>query len=622
MKKAEIVAQSILEEIKRSIADIQEEERRTGESYFYAPPKLQELAERYYTNNVINIYEGVKHPLTYRIKVKNEDLTLFPQEDEGETLTAEAVDEIAKEVTKTFAYNLFGVSDFNLSIKGIYTVLRYITPFKAYTLDKYAFYYPVMVRYLNIMHVYGQYSKLVKQETATVEDINTFLKETPLFSNSHAVWWLVSHNYIKLEELKGAEITDIGRFMDSHKEYKTLTDLIVYYFIAKYVLQATPEELREIVDLFKKTYVYNFEFDVFTAKIESEAFRLRAEVDITAEKYAEAFKIEQEEEEKRLKKREQAAKRAEKWEYEETTELPKQLMEILQKPINYTPEKLQIDYIPLQNKIDKYNRDNGTLEIGTVTPEKVQRVLESLSILKSVTNKVGDRHEYRGTINAYAEICGYKQPNNDVRLAVLNTLRLLHNTYIIVKKQELKCINVLTLEEIGLQSGQIIIRIDPAITQGVPYLMDAKLLNKVKKKTGRGALSASRFFYQICNPGKTNKAEDSLIDEVFGLSDKIRSLEIKLNDEIKKENKEKILQEIKKLKRYNTNHYGDFRKKIAGWFEEYQRDGLLEYSRKENKKGEYVYRWKIKRPLREEEEILKNIGAAETNIEGEIRENT
>ena len=99
-----------------------------------------------------------------------------------------------------------------------------------------------------------------------------------------------------------------------------------------------------------------------------------------------------------------------------------------------------------------------------------------------------------------------------------------------------------------------------------------------------------RFNIQIAT--KSHKNERQLIYEVFGLDDMLKQAE---KTDIEAGNNT----EQKRVKTYIQNHYAGFKKKIAGWFDEYLKDGIItEFKREPSKTDnkDFVLSWKCPDP--------------------------
>ena len=456
--------------------------------------------------------------------------------------------------------------------------LKHLKPYKAYSIDRYGLYFAVMMNYARCLNRMYEYNEMVKGDTATVETRKRFIDGIWLDAEGRAITWLLSVGVMEPADFGGIDPAAVGDFLNMVKARTDLSDYVTYYFIAKYALLATPEELAEITrpPIQSATSINNY--------ADKAATEAKQRLDNTADKFADMFEAERKADQERAEAEARAARRD--WE-NEANAAPIPLHEvpniICSRPVEISPGGQQlIDILPIQRYIDEFtrNEENAT-KYGLITPFTVQRVVEAINILPHFLKQTNEDGQllFHTTMNEFAEQCGYVDANLEQQRALLGALLLISDLYFVVNRPY----RVVTKEyrdgrkkrttvggptamqlvhvKIGLNTGGLDIAIEPDAIKGKPTLIQETEYKALRASAGKN-LSRSRFNAQILSKGHKNV--DDMLNEVFGYGEKLKLCEGDAEAE-------------KRAKRDIRNHNARNRAKLFQWFEETQAAGIITY---------------------------------------------
>ena len=456
--------------------------------------------------------------------------------------------------------------------------LKHLKPYKAYSIDRYGLYFAVMMNYARCLNRMYEYNDMVKGDTATVETRKRFIDGIWSGAEARAITWLLSVGVMEPADFGGIDPAAVGDFLNMVKARTDLSDYVTYYFIAKYALLATPEELAEITrpPIQSATSINNY--------ADKAATEAKQRLDNTADKFADMFEAERKADQERAEAEARAARRD--WE-NKANAAPIPLHEvpniICSRPVEISPGGQQlIDILPIQRYIDEFtrNEENAT-KYGLITPFTVQRVVEAINILPHFLKQTNEDGQllFHTTMNEFAELCGYIDANLEQQRALLGGLMLVSEKYFVVNRPykvitkeytngRKKRITVggptatqLVHVKIGIETGGLDIIIDPDAMRGKPTLIQIHDYKALRASAGKN-LSRSRFNAQILSKGHKNV--DDMLNEVFGYDEKLKLCEGDAEAE-------------KRAKRDIRNHNARNREKLFQWFEETQAAGIITY---------------------------------------------
>jgi len=510
--------------------------------------------------------------------------------------------DVADVVTTDYANVLFGSRVPKATPDQMKTALKVFKPYKAYSIDRYGLYWALLLNYSRCLNMWGNYQYDVAGVTATPESKQEFINWFYSAADARAVLWLASIGELTPAAFAGVfETNVVNSFMDRVTEWGNLYEYSALYFIAKYALLATPQELDAITKppIHSQTPVIDFA-EQFAAEAQQRLGK-------TADKYGAAFEAE------KTAEKEQAAEGANNWRDDANT----QILQLHEVPNMICSMSVQIspngpvirDTMQIQQVIAGVTVANPGF--GLITPMTVQKVFEAVNLLPHYcTPQIieNDKLQYNVSHSKFAEICGYQDASQPQKTALLGSLIMLNNLYIVINRP-IRCIEntakdgkkykkkiggrtavqILNVPEFDKENITIIVT--PKAFKGRPTFItmaDYKQLRDEAK-----GLSQSRFNYQLLSKG--HKAENDLAKEVFGYDEK---LQLAANDP----------EALKRVKRSICNHKSRDINTIAKWFEDYKAKGIITYKYNARTK---VYTWYRVTPLTEQEkELLKNYDPA------------
>ena len=484
-----------------------------------------------------------------------------------------------------YARALFGVFDFRASREQMQK-LRALRSGWAYNVDKYGLYYAVLGGYWGICRGLDEYDRI----TAAPEDyrgpeFQEFAQQAyingPNYSeDGRAVSYLIRTGEFDAARFAGISgPAEVNAFLDRCQLFAAVFDYATYYGICKYCLRATREEMDTITpprDRFGELTPQQF--------AEQAAARVRKSLGRIAENLAEVVDAPTVE----------AATEAIEQAREETQNPPRDIVRVPETFAGVLSRDVfaskygehvqnENDILPIQAFISAYMEKHRE-ETGTTTPRIIEKTIEGVNMLQRIgnTKPVGDWYTYETTITEFATLCGYENPNAEQLRAVLLSLLVLKNLYLAVWKSDgIHAVNILNVPDIGVTGearGKIRIQVNKDATKGRPQLLAWKDFERMRKEAK--GLAENHFRYQII--GKGHKAEEALLNEIFGYEKTIREATEQGAD----------AETLNGIRRNQQKHKPNHKKRLLKMFEREQAAGFLTFRKYTNAKGETVYSWK------------------------------
>lgn len=382
---------------------------------------------------------------------------------------------------------------------------------------------------------------------------------------------------VEPSDFSGIEPELVNKYYAFVNTFAGIDYYVSYYYLAKYALNATPDELKEIdyPPIFKSSEKAIGHAEIVGEILYRNAQRKTAEVEkmIAAETAEETERAKQE-------------ITAEPVETQETVRIPETFALLgsrdVYASVDGTPEMTR-GILPIQAFITDYMKRHTLTE--QVTPRTVEKVIEGVNLLQNLYNvkPVGGIYKIETNISEFSERCGFKDANQTEKLEIMRALQVLDGLYLAVWRSDgLRAVRVFTIQEIGLKGeaqGKLTLHVNADVMKGHPNLISYKDFDGMRKDAKGQA--QNHFRNQIIAKGQIR--EEALLNEVFGYEVKIQNIQ----------NTGGTAEEIAKAQRSIINHKGRDKKNIAKWFEEYKAKGwLLWYTYTRNAKGEYIYKWK------------------------------
>lgn len=502
--------------------------------------------------------------------------------------------DVVNVVVDDYANTLFGSRLPKATPDQMKAALKAIKPYKAFSIDRYGLYWALLLNYSRCLNVLLNYQYDVTGVTATPESKKEFVNGFYSAADCRAVVWLAQIGELTPANFAGVyDPAAVASFLEHFAEFGKMYEYTAFYFIAKYALLATPQELDEItkpqVNSRKPIQEY----------AEETAAEAQQRLGGTADKYGVAFEAERTAEQEKT-----AEERARNWRdnvpLHETTNI------ICSMPVQVSPHGATIqNTMQIQQVIAGVTVANPGY--GLITPMTVQKVFEGVNLLPVYFSPeiINDgKLKYNVSRSKFAEICGYQDANQNEKLALLGSLIMLSNLYIVVNRpirnyeyKNMKgqtrrrtyggrtAVQILNVPEFETDNNErITIIVTPEAFKGRPTFVTMTDYQRLKAEAK--GLSQSRFNYQLLSKG--HKAENDLLNEVFGYDEK---LQLAADDP----------EALKRVKRSISNHRGRDMATVAAWFKDYQAKGIIKYKYNARTK---VYTWDRVTPLTEQEQEL------------------
>lgn len=540
---------------------------RLGAYYLAVPEELLAAGERFYNSHV----EALKNALR-------------DGGADADTIAAVAVD---------YAAALCGMT-IQATPAQMKAALNACKPITAYKLDKYGAFLGLFCVYSRRLNVLTEYTKQVKQQPAACQRELYFSREISVrdFSDLRAasLYWLQNIGYITADDFAGLDQAAIRQFLSYVDMYGTNGNFLQYVFIAKNALNATPEQLKQLPPprLFDYAKISPIQSALNYADIVGEEIALylqRVSEQIAA---ADAF----------------GGVRAVQVVGRVDVTKPTAVQVAAENPVINWPEDLallnsrdlwgapgpQAEPLPMPAIVADFRKRFP--EYPEIESYPVQRAIEAINLLRQSGGARfdGEKWAFEVSISEFSRVAYGFDANETQKRGLLTALKVLNDYYVIVwRKRGRVAVKLLTVREAELDKGEhgkMKIEVYKNALKGRPNFISFKEYQTMKKTvTGE---SKSHFLFQVIQGN--NKTEQALITEVFGYDTKKNEAERSGGPE-----------QLAAVREYERLHRPRDRKYILKWFEEWAALGLISYKRYQNKKREWVYKWKRLKPLTPEE---------------------
>ena len=355
-----------------------------------------------------------------------------------------------------------------------------------------------------------------------------------------------------------------------------------YYYISKYALNATPDELKEIE--YPPVLGTAEQAQEYAERVGSQRYKNLQKRAAEFEKTIDADTVEE-----RERARQDIAQ--ERPEPQETIRIPENIALLGSRDVYASVNGTQITeqgVIPISRVISIYGERKKDLP-ANVTPLTVEKTILGLNMLQRFNHEppVNGWFTYQTNITEFSRLAGYPDANAEERAALMHCLLILRDLYVIVWKPKGRvAIQLLVIPEIGVSGelkGQFKLQVNAEALKGHQNYITLEQYDEIRQKTKGQA--QHHFNAQLIAKGQ--KEENALLNEVFGYETMLFEATGYTGDE--RANPEAV----RNVKEYIRKHKERDRKKLIRWFEEYVQNGILEsYRRERNRRGEYVYKWK------------------------------
>lgn len=523
-------------------------------------------------------------------------------------------DEEKNVVTTDYHNALRGNYNFMAEPPVMRSVLNKTQPYKSFLIDKYGL-WQMLQQYADYCAMYYEYTEQVRggdEQTKT-----KFLTETnERDAKLRAAAWCLMNRYIKLLDFSGSAITNetLVQFAASARKFAELYDYCSYYHVCKYAYLATPEQLDSIHP------PKGVDMETLRELRDKACVNAETAINKAAEQYGTIIDTETPEQ------REQVKEQAERW--DRAVAIPTNYNSLCQRPIEVSEAEQVTVTTTIKNYID------GWLQLSTnkrfnkpgivITEYTIQKVISGLYLLKADNPQVKPVNgllTFKKNMSEFAKYCLGEDynPNNDDREALLGGLQILNSCFLIVdrpkrmRKDEKgrykptggkSAINLIRLRQYDTDENDVVKTIIIDIVAGN--------LGGTLKPLGLGDLKQLRQdakgefqtrFYNILI-GMDNKKEEGIVDDCAGFAVMLRYAEA-----------EQDVEAVRATKTYIRKKRPAARKKVQELFEHYRETGFItSYTRKQNKAGEWVYRWQRRTPeTKQDGELFTDVEPIENN---------
>lgn len=213
--------------------------------------------------------------------------------------------------------------------------------------------------------------------------------------------------------------------------------------------------------------------------------------------------------------------------------------------------------------------------------QMVHNALNGLNMLQHFYNATPQNgiYSYRLRMTEFAELCYGREPSGDESRQMVTALSVLQERYWLIDGGK-KAVKICSVMEINSteRGVELTISIPQSILEYNPIL--AQEQNILALRNSQRGLTQARFNSQILCKG--HKKEADLLDACFAYSARLKEVE--------------GYPAYNKVKRDIQLHRSQDKKRLNGWFDQYQKNGILTYTKTENRKGEMVYSWQLLNP--------------------------
>ena len=477
-----------------------------------------------------------------------------------------------------YALVFVGGFDFEATPPQMIEALKLLKPTKAFLIDRYGLYFGLLLNYTKTLEVNRTLRDILRKDNPNREiDLVAFYTQSPA-TLVMAAQWLLTKGIITAEDFEGIPPETITRFLTACDVMGDMARYAQLYFTSKHALSATTEELHAIP--YPKQFKTADDAHAFAERLaqdlNAKMAEMSAKIDaalnaVTATDTVEDFKQEQ-------------AKTA----TVEAININNKLATILSRDIYSASDATAAQIVPISKTITHLFKRG---EIDAITAFNVEKAVEGLQMLQAFERGVEQsdgRILYDISINKFVDRAFGRDATQEEITALINALRLLNNIYLVTwksngKREAVAAVHLAKYEmnEKGNPTGNMRITLDPKLTKGKPNFIMLADYNEMKKRAKRQA--QNHFRNQILS--KAQKEENALLDAVFGYQ--------RMRDET-----DGRAEELKGVAEFIRKNKSKHRKQIIEMFEAYQTAGWLTYTRKENERGEIIYKWRKSKTIK------------------------
>ena len=477
-----------------------------------------------------------------------------------------------------YALVFVGGFDFEATPPQMIEALKLLKPTKAFLIDRYGLYFGLLLNYTKTLEVNRTLRHILRKDNPNRElDLVAFYTQSPA-TLVMAAQWLLTKGIITAEDFEGIPPETITRFLTACDVMGDMARYAQLYFTSKHALSATTEELHAIP--YPKQFKTADDAHAFAERLaqdlNAKMAEMSAKIDaalnaVTATDTVEDFKQEQ-------------AKTA----TVEAININNKLATILSRDIYSASDATAAQIVPISKTITHLFKRG---EIDAITAFNVEKAVEGLQMLQAFERGVEQsdgRILYDISINKFVDRAFGRDATQEEITALINALRLLNNIYLVTwksngKREAVAAVHLAKYEmnEKGNPTGNMRITLDPKLTKGKPNFIMLADYNEMKKRAKRQA--QNHFRNQILS--KAQKEENALLDAVFGYQ--------RMRDET-----DGSAEELKGVAEFIRKNKSKHRKQIIEMFEAYQTAGWLTYTRKENERGEIIYKWRKSKTIK------------------------
>ena len=492
-----------------------------------------------------------------------------------------------------YALVFVGGYSFEATPQQMIEALKLLKPTQAFLIDRYGLYFGLLLNYAKTLEVNRTLRDILKKDNPNREiDLVAFFTQSPA-TMILAAQWLLTKGIITAEDFEGITPDTITRFLTACDVMGDMARYAQLYFTSKHALSATTEELHEIP--YPKQFKTADDAHAFAERLAQDLNAKMAEMSAKIGAILNAHTMEE------MQKAQAKANETIKTATVEAININNKLATMLSRDIYTASDGTAAQIVPISKTIAHAIKTGGIDEITAFNVEKAVEGLQMLQAFERGVEQSDGRILYEISISKFADRAHGRDATQAEKIAIVEALKLLNTVYLVAWKANGKReavaaahLSKYEMDKKGNIIGNLRITLDPKLTRGKPNLILLSDFRRMQKQAKRQA--QNHFRYQILS--KAQKEENALLDAVFGYQ--------RMRDET-----DGSAEELKGVAEYIRKHKAHDRKEIIKMFEEYQNAGWITYTRKENDRGEIIYKW------RKSKTIKTDIAEAEAEQENE-----
>lgn len=479
-----------------------------------------------------------------------------------------------------YALIFVGGFNFEATTAQMAEALKLIKPTKAFLIDRYGLYFGLLLNYSRTLEVKHRLAEILSKDNPTREiDLTSFYSQSPA-ALVMAAEWLITKGIITAEDFEGIPPETITQFLTACDVMGDMSRYALLYFLSKYALSATTEELHAIPHpkQFNTADAAHAFAETLADDLNEKMGEVAAKVEAALNAVETADTLED------FKQAQEQAKTA----TVEAININNKLATILSRDIYSASDGTAAQIVPISKTIAHAIKTGG---IDAITAYNVEKAVEGLQMLQAFERGVEQsdgRILYEISISKFADRAHGRDATQAEKIAIIEALKLLNTVYLVAwkangKREAVAAVHLAKYEmdKKGNITGNLRITLDPKLTRGKPNLI---LLNDFKRMQKQAKRQAQNHFrYQILS--KAQKEENALLDAVFGYQ--------RMRDET-----DGSAEQLKGVAEYIRKHKAHDRKEIIKMFDEYQNAGWITYTRKANDRGEIIYKWRKSKTIK------------------------